>query len=93
MTIIEAAAFGVPSIVADGGQVGATSLLGNDAFIPANMAEAYEGVPGMEALQQIMLDSEALEVIGELARERGLAWDQDTYGALLVSMLEGSYTT
>lgn len=87
MTIVEAAAMGVPSVIANNGQVGASHLIGEDAFIPTDV-EAIQSADkeALHHLRTILQDDVQLRPLGELARERALAWNEVAYGSRLVAL-------
>lgn len=81
MTIVEAASFGVPSIVQGNGQVGATALVGNGASIEVNMMKE-KGC--WEYVTAILNNEQLLAQIGREAKKRALAWDECAYGKQLL---------
>ncbi|CAJ1960384.1 unnamed protein product [Cylindrotheca closterium] len=102
MTIVEAAAMGVPSVIADNGQVGASHLIGKDAFVPMDMVvvatialgggeeENRDDINSHKSLQHlrtILQDDANLRDIGQRARERALAWNEEAYGSRLVALV------
>lgn len=85
MTCVEAAAFGVPSIIAAGNQVGATFMLGSDGFIPTTMS-GEEDLPDLSKVLQLWNDPLSLKAIGDKARERALGWNENAYGEGFLSI-------
>jgi glycosyltransferase involved in cell wall biosynthesis len=81
MTIIEAAAFGVPSVVSANGAVGASAIVGNGASIEVNMNQ------GCEPMSSILCNPNGLTEIGEEARKRALSWDEEAYGKQLLEYI------
>ncbi|CAB9516303.1 Glycosyl transferases group 1 [Seminavis robusta] len=89
MTIMEAAAFGVPSVVAEGNHVGATIHVGNGASIQVPMNDCDDDDDGIaeqavETIVATLRDTAKLDAVGKLARQRALAWDEDAYGRALL---------
>jgi len=87
MTVVEAAAFRVPSVVASGGHVGATAIVGEGASIQVTIDNG--GCCGLSAeaveiIKSALNDRERLLSIGAKAREAALAWDEAAYGAALL---------
>lgn len=88
MTIVEAASFGVPSIVAAGGHVGASAIVGNGASFEFDMSTP--GILSEEVLKEIqgaMEDREQLQSVGEKAKKRALSWDEAAYGKALLQFI------
>lgn len=85
MTVIESAAFGVPSVVASEGHVGATAIVGDDASIQVPLENSCElSETAIERIRSTMNDRKRLETIGTRARECALAWDEAAYGRELL---------
>jgi glycosyltransferase involved in cell wall biosynthesis len=84
MTVVEAAAMGVPSVVAGNGQVGATAIL-KDASIHVNMTSGCDiSEAAVPVIAKWLLDPEGLRCLGVKARERALAWDEFVFGETLL---------
>ena len=81
MTIIEAAAFSVPSIVAPNRAVGASAIVGNGASIEVDMNQCFSG------MTSILADPKGLTEIGEEARRRAFSWDEEAYGKQLIEYI------
>jgi hypothetical protein len=81
MTIIEAAAFAVPSIVAANGAVGASAIVGNGASIEVSLNQCCEPMPS------IFCNPTGLTEIGEEARKRAFSWDEEAYGKQLLEYI------
>lgn len=88
MSVIEAAAMGVPSVVAAGNTVGASKHVGNGASIEVRLADAQDvDQISDEAVGEIMDkldDTTRLDAIGMEARKRALAWGEKAYGIALL---------
>jgi glycosyltransferase involved in cell wall biosynthesis len=90
MTIMEAAALGVPSIIASGGHVGASVHVGNGASIEVEMEHNHDDSMTHDAISQVLStlqNAPQLEAIGKEAQKRALAWDEDAYGKALLELL------
>jgi glycosyltransferase involved in cell wall biosynthesis len=81
MTIIEAAAFTVPSIVAANRAVGASAIVGNGASFEVNLSQCCEPMPS------ILCNPNGLTEIGEEARKRAFSWDEEAYGKQLLEYI------
>ena len=86
MTIIEAAALGVASIVEANGAVGASVVVGNGASIEVDMTKGH----CWEKVTFILNDEEMLQEIGQEAKIRALAWDETAYGKKLLQYLHAA---
>ena len=84
MTICEAAAMGVPSLVESSGNVGASAIVGDGASIEIDISQ---GQYSSEALTSILNDEQGLKGIGEEAKKRALTWDEAAYGKKLLEYL------
>ena len=84
MTTVEAAAYGVPSVMAQGETVGAAALLGKNASIQVDMPANEEAV---QQIVQILKDGEKLQTIGLAAQKEALAWDEMAYGKRLLDII------
>ena len=75
MTVVEAAAFGTPSVSQRGSAVGCSALLREEAGerVAANVedVEAFADV-----VERALRDVEGTRAVGERARARALAWDE-----------------
>lgn len=81
MTIIEAAAFSVPSIVAANGAVGASAIVGNGASIEVDMNQCFVG------MASILGNQKGLTEVGEEAKRRAFSWDEEAYGKQLLEYI------
>lgn len=82
MTIIEAAAFSVPSIiVAANGAVGASAIVGNGASIEVDMNQCFVG------MASILGNEKGLTEIGKEAKRRAFLWDEEAYGKQLIEYI------
>jgi len=91
MTIMEAAAFGVPSIIAAGDHVGASVHVGGKASIEMEMDDTVEDDVSDEAVAsvlEILKNTAELKKRGKEAQQRALAWDEDAYGKSLLQHME-----
>ena len=90
MSVVEAAAFGAPSVVQSGGDaVGATALLGSAGCIELDLASST-----LEALCETLLttldDAPALAATAAAAKERALSWGEEAAGKQLSSIVMGA---
>ena len=94
--MVEAAAFGCPSLLDDGGGVGAASRLRpahGEAYVAplaglvssAKASSATKGKSAGEALVAALSDRARLAVVGEAAQRRALEWDLGTFGRSLAA--------
>lgn len=81
MTVIEAAAFGAPSLVCSGGKVGSSELLMENQGV---FSFDYEN-KSVEALADFItnIDENRLEEVAKIGRERALAYDETEYARLI----------
>ena len=96
MTIVEAAAMGVPSIIASGGKVGACHLLQDDAFISVNMTEITtpssttaseeSDLSTLKQLGDLLQNEINRRELGMSARKRALEWSELAYGKALLDL-------
>ena len=98
MTIIEAAAFGAPSVIASGSNVGASAIVGDGASIPIDFALANDDGDDLSVVRQALMDnllanSNRLQEIGCVARERALSWDETAYGTSLLTYIREAIET
>jgi len=90
MTIIEAAALGVPSVIAAGGHVGAVAIVKSDGCIQVEMPNSSDlSIESVQVSQTILKNTEDLQTFGERARLRALSWDEAAYGKELLSCVNG----
>jgi len=102
MTVVEAAAFGVPTLLQGGDAVGAAALLHADGCFQAALHTSRESSPDeAEAggARTSSADAAASEVrrllscpaelarVGAVAQERALAWDEGGFGLALLAEL------
>ena len=86
MSVVEAAAFGAPSAVQGGGEVGATALLGGDGCVEIDYAAPITDV--CAALLAALDDAPALVETARVARTRALSWGEEAAGQQLSSTIE-----
>jgi glycosyltransferase involved in cell wall biosynthesis len=99
MTIVEAAAFGAPTVVA-GPSVGAFHLLGEDGCCRVAMEETDENFCLESSLDTILnflrecqTNVTFWERLSSAAREKALAWDETSYGERLLQIIDSSTRT
>ena len=98
MSVVEAAAFGAPTLLQGGGAIGATALLNPAA---AASAEPKPGPPGClevdlsaptaevgTALLAALKGTQRLDEVAEVARGRALGWSEGAAGKLLYGELK-----
>ena len=89
MTIVEAAACGTPSVMSAVG-VGASALM-RDACVLVTMPASEETELSTEAVQAIidlLHDSERRDRLGESAKKYALAWDEIAYGGRMLDLID-----
>ena len=86
MSVVEAAAFGAPSVVNQGDCVGAAALLGPDGCLELDLAAPLHEVAG--ALLGWLDDAAALAQRAHHARERALSWGEEAAGRQLSATIE-----
>ncbi len=93
MTIVEAAAFGAPSVVS-GPSVGAYRLLGRDGCLPVAM-EPNGGVFSESSLvtivnflQDSQTNQDSWKRLSSVARKKALAWDEKSYGERMLQIVD-----
>jgi glycosyltransferase involved in cell wall biosynthesis len=91
MTIVEAAACGVPSVVAKGDSVGATALIDAECSIQVAMPNDENIIDDVDVgeIAKLLRDPSVLDQRGQLARHRALAWDEGAYGKRLLEIISG----
>ncbi len=96
MTIVEAAAFGSPSVIA-GPSIGAFRLLGEDGCISVAMDANDENVFADSSLATVInflrgcqKDETSWMQLSSLARRKALAWDEKSYGERMLQIVECS---
>ena len=85
MTIIEAAVFGAPSII-NCRDVGATELLGEDAYLPLDM-----NLPTDElaiVVSNILSDKDRLEAVQKASYQKAIDWNEDASGEVILERLK-----
>jgi glycosyltransferase involved in cell wall biosynthesis len=90
MTIVEAAACGVPSVIAQGGAIGASALIEEDSSLQVSMPPRDENDLSQEAVEAIVAllkDEDQLERLSAKAKQRALAWDEVAYGEQLLEIM------
>lgn len=94
MTIVEAAAFGAPTVLA-GPSVGAYRLLGEDGCLRVDMNDADENIFSQSSLDDVLhfleesKNNEASwERLSMTAREKALAWDEKSYGEKMLQIID-----
>lgn len=89
MSIVEAAAFGAPTVVNSGGTIGASALLGLDAGCIGIGLTAGDAGKGDEVatlasrLLEVLDDAESLKRVARIGRERALGWGEEACGRKL----------
>ena len=78
MTVIEAAAFGAPSVVNGGGTVGALELLTPDGVIEADLRGGADAAAAL--VLGALRDPARLRATGAEAQRRALAWGVEAHG-------------
>lgn len=99
MTIVEAAVFGAPTVVA-GPRVGAFRLLGEDGCLRVAMDDTDENILSETSLTKIVhflresqKNESSWERLSSKAREKALAWDEKSYGQRMLQIINGSTYT
>lgn len=91
MTIVEAAAFGVPTVLSDDGTVGAADLFNARGEGGADNCACLAAVSDRSSLQatveQVLQEPHVLEKKGQAAQACALNWQQDSFGQALASIL------
>jgi len=97
MTIVEAAAFGAPTILA-GPSIGAFRLLGEDGCFQVDMnvdtngntftQKSLETV--VDFLRECKNDDKSWEKLSLAAREKALAWDETSYGERMLHIIDAN---
>jgi hypothetical protein len=95
MTIVEAAAFGTPSVLA-GPSVGAFSQLKDDGCLQVDMPSQNEDDFPTSSLDTVLdfivqsrkMDSTIFESISTTARQRALDWGEQAYGKTLLEIVD-----
>jgi len=86
MTLVEAAAFGSPSLVNGGGAVGATSLLGADGALQVSL-ETLSTTELAETVLAALAEPQRLTAVAAVARERALGYDEEACGRQILEHL------
>ena len=88
MTLVEAAAFGAPSLLNGGGTVGAAQLLPprDDASFECRFDSATPQELAAR-LSSLLSNTTKLEAVGSMARFRALRWTERAYGQSLLVFL------
>ena len=99
MTIVEAAAFGTPTVLA-GPSVGAFRLLGEDGCLQVAMDDADENVflesslaTIVNFLRECQKNETSWNRLSSVARKKALAWDEKSYGERLLQIVDTSTHT
>jgi glycosyltransferase involved in cell wall biosynthesis len=95
MTIVEAAAFGTPSVLA-GPSVGAFSLLKDDGCVQVDMPSQNEDDFPTSSLDTVLdflvqsrkMDTAIFESVSTSARQRALEWGEQAYGKTLLEIVD-----
>ena len=94
MTIVEAAAFGAPTVLA-GPSVGAFRLLGEHGCLRVTMDESDENVFSESSLATIVKvlrewqeTETSWEALSSVARKKALAWDERSYGERILQIVD-----
>ena len=98
MTIIEAAACGVPSIMNSGDKIGASLIVGKGASIeidlqgePGNGTDETDDALNPAAISSLLTtlkNEHLLQETGLAAQQRALAWDEEAYGATILKLIQ-----
>ena len=92
MTLVEAAAFGTPSLVSDDGSVGAVHLFAQGGAAAPRPAVLLADVSSAGALAQAIVGALAapdeLDAVGRQAQAAALAWDEASFGHALHGLLQ-----
>uniref|UniRef100_A0A7S0QB38 Glycosyl transferase family 1 domain-containing protein n=1 Tax=Coccolithus braarudii TaxID=221442 RepID=A0A7S0QB38_9EUKA len=89
MTLVEAAAFAVPSVVQGGGAVGATALLGADKGASFELDLKQPVVDLAATVLGVLRDELRCRRVGDAAQALALAWTETAYAASLLQHLHG----
>jgi len=96
MTIVEAAAFGAPTVLA-GASIGAFHLLGEDGCLQVDMDNdtTDENLFSQDSLTTVVKflrecknDETSWEKLSLTAREKALAWDEKSYGEKMLHIID-----
>ena len=89
MTVVEAAAFGAPSVLAPG--VGASALIGPNESIrvqfPSTNKEGFSEAD-TDKVVRVMSDPRTLCSVSEAAKRKALGWSETAYGRELLRLIE-----
>ena len=90
MTMVEAAAFGAPSLVhvGQGGAVGATELLRPEEGLVFNFDLSSDEMDIASHVEELLQRPERLAEVALAARECSLSWSEVANAQKLVSMLQ-----
>jgi hypothetical protein len=91
ITIVEAVACGVHSVLSREGTVGTSVLIGEDSSLQVSMPPTDENYLSKEAVEAIVnlliKDEDRLESLSAKAKQRALAWDEVAYGEKLLEIM------
>eukprot|EP00536_Pseudo-nitzschia_multiseries_P002160 jgi/Psemu1/4996/gm1.4996_g len=95
MTIVEAAAFGAPTVLA-GASIGAFRLLGEDGCLQVDMNDDTDGncfsqqslTTVVDFLRTCKTDGRSWEKLSLVALEKALAWDEKSYGERMLQIID-----
>ena len=88
MTIIEAAAFGAPTVMHNGGDVGARDLLSADSDVSCfDMNMEASASEQADVIETIINDPERIHEVAQNARLRALKWDEDAFGEAILDII------
>lgn len=90
MTVVEAAAFGVPTLLQGGGAIGASALLGESGCLQADVMAGTPNDSANAAANEILCllrQPDRLARVGATARARALEWNEKAFGAKMLEHL------
>ena len=87
MTVVEAAAFGAPSVMHRGGAVGASELLRPDHLESIEVDVLAPVHEFADEIERVLADPNTRLVIAKNAAKRALEWDEISYGQAILDHL------
>ena len=85
MTVVEASAFGAPSII-NCRDVGATELLKADGFMAVDLAKPFDELAA--DVETVLSETERISAVREEAYRRAMSWDEDASGQTILGRLK-----
>ena len=85
MTVVEASAFGAPSII-NCRDVGATELLKADGFMAVDLAKPFDELAA--DIETVLSETERISAVREEAYRRAMSWDEDASGQTILGRLK-----